>query len=174
MTEAIQPTGSNLPERKKGMPPWAGDYLEALERAQGTKTAAAKLIGKDYSTVYKSMQVYLDFARAVEKLKAYWDSKNLDELESISIAQAKKPGCITERFFNMKAIAPDRYRDRSIGAQVGVISITLGVHVPPPPDFSQAVPPQTQEIPAQVTVVSTNGKSRPAVDEILNDEDLDF
>ena len=174
MTEAIQPTGSNLPERKKGLPPWGGDYLVALERAQGTKTKAAEIIGKDYSTVYKSMQTYLDFARAVDNLKAYWDSKNLDELESISMIQAKKPGCVTERFFNMKAIAPDRYRDRSVGGQVTAISIVLGVAVPKAPDFSQAVLPPTQEIPAEVTVVSTNSRSRPAGDEILSDEDLDF
>lgn len=157
------------------MPPWAGDYLEALERAQGTKTAAAKLIGKDYTTIYRSMQVYQDFARAVEKLKAYWDSKNLDELEEISIAQAKKPGCTTERFFNMKAIAPDRYRDRSTGMQGGAINITLGVAVPMEPDFSQVVLPPNQEIPAaEAEVLPTNGRSGPVGDDLLSDEDLDF
>ena len=171
MTEAIQPTGSNLPQVKKGMPPWAGDYLEALERTQGTKTAAAELIGKDYSTVYKSMQVYSDFAKAVAKLKAYWDSKNLDELEAISIVQAKKPGCTTERFFNMKALAPDRYRDRSVGGQLTAINITLGVVVPMAPDFSKLALDQSREIPANAAeVMPANGKSG---EDILSDEDLE-
>ena len=174
MTETIEPTGSSMRERKTGMTAWAEGELAALERAQGTKTAAAGLIGKDYSTVYKSMQVYQDFERAVDKLKAYWDSKNLDELESISMIQAKKPGCITERFFNMKAIAPDRYRDRSVGGHVTAISIVLGVAVPRAPDFSQPVPPPTQEIQAQVTVVSPNGRSRPGRAGIRRDEDLEF
>jgi len=34
-------------------------------------------------------------------------------LSRLSINQAKKPGCTTERIFQLKALNPHKYRDRS-------------------------------------------------------------
>ncbi len=106
MTKEIQPVSPNLPRPKKGMPEWATDYLEALNKTEGVLTKAAELIGKDYSTTYKARLNFPDFAKAVDEIKAEWDSKHLALLDEVSLTQAMKPGCVTARIFRMKAYDP--------------------------------------------------------------------
>ena len=115
------------------MPEWAPDYLEALNQAKGVLTKAAELIGKDYSTTYKAGLNYPYFAKAVDVLKAEWDSRHLAELEDISMQQAKKPGNVTERLFTMKALAPEKYRDLRTVPGPGNIKIVLGYQIPATP-----------------------------------------
>jgi len=64
-------------------------------------------------------------------MKAEWDSRHLAELEEISMTQAKKPGNITERIFNMKALAPHKYRDKHSETKVGKITVRYGFTVGP-------------------------------------------
>ena len=119
MTGEIQPINSQPLLPKKGMPKWGSDYLDALHRAEGVLTAAAGLIGKDYSTTYKARLAYPDFAKAVDEITGECDSRHLSELEHISMTQAMKPGNVTERIFQLNALKPEKYRPRpgSGGAQ---------------------------------------------------------
>ena len=121
MSEALQ--------TEKGMPEWGPEYLIALDKAEGYLAKAAKMIGKSYSTTYKARLASNDFFNAVEKMKAEWDSRHLAELEEISMTQAKKPGNVTERIFNMKSLAPHKYRDKHIETKVGKITIVYGFQI---------------------------------------------
>jgi len=152
------------------MPKWASAYLETLQQTQGVLTAAAKIVNLSYSAIYKARRAYPDFDKVVTEIKAEWDSRNLDELEEISIAQAKKPGCTTERFFNMKALAPDKYRERQQAVQVGPLSIILEFTPPTVPgmDKSKEIKTDAQEIP------SSTSRGRHSGVDILGEDDVDL
>ena len=47
------------------------------------------------------------------------------------MTQAKKPGNVTERIFNMKSLAPHKYRDKHIETKVGKITIVYGFQIGP-------------------------------------------
>ena len=124
-------TNNMIPARpEKGMPVWATEYLIALDKAEGYLAKAAKMIGKSYSTTYKARLANADFFNVVEKMKAEWDSRHLAELEEISMTQAKKPGNVTERIFNMKALNPAKYRDKTMHSNTGgKITIVYGFEI---------------------------------------------
>jgi len=174
MDDQIQSISPNIPQPKKGMPKWASAYLEALEQTQGVLTAAAKLINLTYSAVYKARRAYPDFDNVVTEIKAEWDSKHLDELEEISIVQAKKPGCMTERFFNMKALNPSKYRDtRQQGLQVGPVNILIGFT---PPRHRGGMD-ESKEITADAAVQeipSRASRGRNSEANILSEDDVDL
>lgn len=175
MNDQIQPISPNIPQPKKGMPRWAPDYLKALEQTQGALTAAAKLVSLTYSAVYKARRAYPDFDKAVAEIKAEWDSKHLDELEEISIIQAKKPGCMTERFFNMKALNPSRYRDtRQLALQSGPINIILGFTPPRHRAGTEMDEFKEIEVDAEVQIPSRASRGRHSGVDILDDVDLDI
>ncbi len=113
MTKEIQPSNPNLPQPKKGMPEWGPDYLEALKKAKGVLHVAAKLVSLTYSAVYKARRVYPELDKAVDEIKAEQDSLDLAMLEDVSINQAMKPGCSVERFFQLKALNPAKYREKT-------------------------------------------------------------
>ena len=168
MSHEIQPASSNLPQQKKVMPNWGLDYLAALNRAEGGLTLAAELIGKDYSTTFKGRLNYPELGEAVDELKREWDSHNLEILESISIQQAMKPGNMTERFFNMKAL-DSKYRDHAIPTPPTiniVVGFTIGKDTP---SFAGPV----TEIPAQVVGTKKLSKRGRKASDVLTDEDLD-
>ncbi len=128
MTKEIQPVSPTLPQPKKGMPEWESDYLEALKKAKGVLHVAAKLVSLTYSSVYKARRVYPDLDKAVAEIKAEQDSLALAKLEDISLPQAMKPGCVTERIFRMKAY-DHKYREKTFQGP-GNITIILGHPIP--------------------------------------------
>ena len=127
VSNAINNLIPTLPE--KAMPDWAPEYLSAVDKARGTLTRAAKMIGKSYSTTYKARRKYPEFERAIENLKAEWDSRNLEDLEELLVERALKPGNVTERIFLTKALAPHKYRDKHVEKKVGNITIVYGFRV---------------------------------------------
>lgn len=169
MNDVIQPTGSELAQPRKGMPDWAANYLEALEKTGGLKVEAAKLIGKSYSAVYKASREYHDFAQEVDRLKAYLDSKTLDELEGLSITQARKPGCITERILQLKRLDPANYREKS---QPQGANFIINFGFPVPTDVNAG----SREIPAAAEVVGSIARKprKKLARPILTEEDLGF
>lgn len=153
MTDAIQ----SLPQERMAvpMPDWGGDYLEALDKAQGSHSKAARILGKSYDQIYRARQKCERLAREIEEIKERWRSFHLAELEDVSMAQAMKPGCTTERIFRMKQLDPS-YRDRQQGLQIGGITVNWG--------FTMSGATKEMEIPAKVL----------ATNDILSDADLEF
>ena len=154
------------------MPKWAPAYLKALPKVEGVLTAAAKLVNLTYSAVYKARRAYPDFDKVVTEIKAEWDSKHLDELEEISIVQAKKPGCMTERFFNMKALNPSKYREKQQALQVAPVNILIGFTPPKHIGMDKSkeikADAEVQEIPSR----ASRGRNSGA--DILSEDDIDL
>ena len=182
MSNNIQPASSDLYHPKKGMPEWGPRYLEALEQAQGAKVRAAELIGKNYKSVYNAGQKHPEFFEAIRKIRARWDDQNQAELESISMNQAKKAGNTVERFFQLKALDPSRYRDHS-QPTTPTINIVMGFHIPDVPETSGQVmddEPDELELPTYAIVVDaeegkpTRSKRRRPTDDVLGDEDVNI
>ena len=53
------------------------------------------------------------FKQAIDTIKDGFLTERLDQLEKLSFTQAAKAGNVTERIFQLKAHAPDKYRDRT-------------------------------------------------------------
>jgi len=88
-------------------------YLQYLGDVGGYITLAAKKMGFNHVSVNYAMKNDALFEQAVRAIKDYHQEERLDALEELSINQAKKPGCTTERIFQLKALNPHKYRDRS-------------------------------------------------------------
>ncbi|MFC1542927.1 hypothetical protein ACFL4K_00110 [Candidatus Neomarinimicrobiota bacterium] len=171
MTKQIQSISPNIPQPTKGMPKWAKKYLNALERTEGALVRASELSGLSYSTTYKARIAYPDFGQAVSEIKREWDSRHLAMLEDVSLAQALKPGCTTERIFRMKAF-DHKYRDKQPAVQVAPISIL--VNFTPPKhrgtDESKEITAdaEIQEIPSRTSRRRHSGAN------ILREDDVDL
>ncbi len=110
----------NLP-----MPDWGKSYLAALDQNEGYHGKSVKVMGLSWSQVFLAKQKCEQFARVVEEIREKWRGSHLDQLENISMEQAKKPGCITERIFRMKQLDPT-YRDKQGVAGSGGIRVVFG------------------------------------------------
>jgi hypothetical protein len=88
-------------------------YLQYLGDCGGYITLAAKNMGFVHSTVNYAMKSDFLFEQAVRAIKDYHMEERLDTLEDLSVNQAKKAGCTTERIFQLKALNPHKYRDRA-------------------------------------------------------------
>jgi len=88
-------------------------YLQYLGDCGGYITLAAKNMGFNYISVNRAMKGDALFEQAVRAIKDYKMEERLDTLEELSINQAKKAGCTTERIFQLKALNPHKYRDRA-------------------------------------------------------------
>ena len=113
----------------KGMPLWGPDFIAAMVQAEGYKIKAAGLIGMSYKGVYDALIRYPELSQAVDRIRAYYDSQHLAELEDLSITQALKPGCTIERLFQLKAHDPQRYREKS---QPGMVNFQINFGFPTP------------------------------------------
>ena len=167
MTKEIQPVSPSLPQPKKGMPEWGPDYLEALKKAKGVLYVAAKLVSLTYSAVYKARRVYPELDKAIDEIKAEQDSLALAKLEDISLTQAMKTGCVTERIFRMKAY-DHKYREKTIQGP-GNINIVMGYQIPPTP--GRNFPVGAKIIDAEV---EEGAVTRLGVSDILTEDDLDI
>ena len=142
--------GTSMPLKqvhKKGLPGWGERFISVLADVEGNTVAAAELIERDFSVVYRAWQDYPDLAKAVAEIKGRADKQNLDILEALSVEQAKDPANKVERIFQLNALNSPKYRPKGDASQVTAISITVGVSVPRAPTFSQEA-----EIPAAATV----------------------
>ena len=184
MTGVIQPISQNIPTPKKGMPEWGPEYLIALDKAEGHLAKASKMIGKTYAVTYKARMAESGlFFNAVAKITDQWDSRHLAELEEVSMTQAKKPGNITERLFNMKALNPGKYREKATPISP-VINITVGYQMgPDPPRFGHVVDPENEHDlsqPVQVgyeVIEETDppvAPTRDTPDNVLSEGDIDI
>ena len=178
MTSALQTASSNLPQRKKGMPEWGPQYLEALEQAHGAKMKAAKLIGLSYSAVHKAGLSHPDLADAIRRARARWDDQHLAELEDISMTAAIKKGNVTERIFNLKQLDPSRYRDHAQPTPP-TINIVMGFTIPPDTSSTDdelddlELPDTARVIDVGEEVKPTRSRRRRPPDNVLSREDLD-
>ena len=107
------------------MPDWGAAYLNALDQNEGFHGASVKVLGLSWNQVYYAKTKCEEFARGVDEVKDRWESNHMDQLENISMIQAKKPGCMAERMFNMKKIDP-RFRDKQGGTGPGGLTIVMG------------------------------------------------
>lgn len=163
---------------KNGMPEWGPEYLIALDKAEGHLLKASKMIGKSYSTTYKARMAESGlFFNAVAKITDQWDSRHLAELEEVSMTQAKKPGNITERLFNMKALNPGKYREKATPMSP-VINITVGYQMgPDQPRFGRVVDPDNEhDFSQQVDyeVIEETPVARVIPDNVLSAGDIDI
>ena len=90
----------------KDAPPWANAALEATLDNGGYIGLAAESVGLTRGQVYMAGHNFPEFQKALSQIKAYWDWVHLEGLEKVSLTQANKAGCTTERFFQMKALLP--------------------------------------------------------------------
>ena len=111
------------------MPDWGADYLVVFDEGGGSHSKGMKVMGLSWNQVFLARQKCEAFSKAVDQIKEKWRAINLDELERISMEQAMKPGCVTERFFRMKQLDPS-YRDKQ-GISTGGIRIVLGFDMHP-------------------------------------------
>lgn len=111
-------------------PKWANMYLESLLEHGGFLVKAAEASGINYNQAYRAQIVFPDFKIQVEAIREYWRSHHLDQLESVSMTQALKPGCMPERAMQLKAHS-DKYRDRGKDSNTTII-VRLGVDIPKP------------------------------------------
>ena len=97
----------------RSLPPQKyNDFLVILEKKQGFVTDACRLAKIHPHTVKKVMQKDPQFSAAVAAVQEYFNDKNLDTLERVSLVRAKKPENYQERKFQLQRLAPERYRDR--------------------------------------------------------------
>lgn len=89
------------------------EYLQHLGDCGGYITLAAKNMGFTHTSVGYAMKTDALFEQAVRAIQDYHQQERLDSLEELSVNQAKKAGCTTERIFQLKALNPHKYRDRS-------------------------------------------------------------
>ena len=111
------------------MPDWGADYLKAFDQGGGSHSKGLKVMGLSWDQVFLARQKCEAFDKAISQIKERWREINLNELERISMEQAMKPGCITERIFRMKQLDPS-YRDKQ-GISSGGIRIVLGFDMHP-------------------------------------------
>ncbi len=107
------------------MPDWGAAYLNALDQNEGFHGKSVEVLGLSWNQVYYARTKCDEFSKAVEEVRDRWRSNHLDKLENISMTQAMKPGCVTERLFRMKQLDPT-YRDKQGGTGPGGIRIILG------------------------------------------------
>ena len=96
------------------------------------------------------------------------------------MSQALKPGNITERIFNLKALDPSKYRDHATPT-TPVINIVMGFSIPDVPE-GQVMDdePDELELPTYAIVVDaeegkpTRSRRRRPPDNILGDDDVDI
>jgi|TARA_Y100000310_G_scaffold243463_1_gene247962 hypothetical protein len=88
------------------------DFLQILEKKQGFITDACRMAKIHPHTVKQVIQQDPQFSAAVLAIQEYYDDKNLDTLERVSLVRAKKPENYQERKFQLQRLAPERYRDR--------------------------------------------------------------
>ena len=166
----------------KSLPIWGLEYLEALEKTGGAKKKAAELIGLSYSAVHKAGLSHPDLDDAIRRIRARWDDQHLAELEGLSMSQALKPGNITERIFNMKALDPSRYRDHA-QPTTPTINIVMGFTIPNVPEGQvMEDEPDDLESPTYAMLIDADvEESKPTrmmrrrpPDDILEDGDVDI
>ena len=113
------PSPPKLPEDKRE------EYIAILRTHKGLITPAAREFGCSRRTVYRAMEKDPHFKAAVAKVRQDADGKELDKLETVSRNEALDPKNRSERFFRMKALAPERYRERAIPYQATQVNVTV-------------------------------------------------
>ena len=87
-------------------------FLHQLVACNGFITTAAQEMGYFHGSVRLAMQSDPAFSQAVKAIQNGFLTERLDALEKLSYTQALKAGNITERIFQLKAHAPEKYRER--------------------------------------------------------------
>ena len=106
------------------------EYLQTLQKAHGQIYRAAKVCRIHPYAIQKVLRNDAVFRSSVEAIQEYFQNQDLETLEKVSIAQAKKPECYQERKFQMMALNPGKYRPYSKDLGPTNIQINLGVDVP--------------------------------------------
>ena len=133
-TGQIAPTVENSVDKKP--PEWAERFLASLDENLGNKVAAARETGIAWSTFYDTEMQSNAFARAIDDVKRRSDSMLSGMLEHVSVTEAMKPENKIERFFQLKALMPHKYREKTID-QPTAIHVTFGYEIPTAPTFGE-------------------------------------
>ena len=88
-------------------------FLTHLVANNGFVTLAAKEMGYFPASVRFAMKGDPAFRQAISTIQDGFLTERLDQLEKLSFTQAAKAGNVTERIFQLKAHAPNKYRDRT-------------------------------------------------------------
>lgn len=98
--------------KTKKFPTKKKQFLHQLVACDGFISVAAREMGYYHNSVRFAMIQDPAFSQAVKAIQKGFLAERLDSLEKLSFTQALKPGNTTERIFQLKAHAPDKYRER--------------------------------------------------------------
>lgn len=98
--------------KTKKFPEMKEEFLQELANNGGFITIAESSLGyyQGCANYYRKADALFD--QAVGAIKGYYDEARLDELEKLSCLQASQKQNITERIFQLKALHPEKYRDK--------------------------------------------------------------
>mgnify|MGYP003138521348 CR=1 FL=1 len=105
------------------------EFLDLVDKHRGSLTKAAKEYGVHIVTVRDIIKVEPMFGYAVSAIADYHKKKQLEELEDVSFRNAQIDKNFTERAFQLKALAPEKYRERGGSSQTQVNVMVSGTAI---------------------------------------------
>ena len=104
-------------------------FLDLVDKHKGVLGKAAKEYGIHVVTVRDIIKQEPMFGYAIKAIKDHHKAKALEDLEDVSLRNAKVDKNFSERAFQLKAMAPDKYRERGGMSQTQVNVMVAGVPI---------------------------------------------
>jgi|TARA_Y100000310_G_C20391613_1_gene673074 hypothetical protein len=116
-------------KRSKLPPSKYAEFLSILNHSGGFLATAADEFGIHPRSVVNVMNKEPMFKYAVQQIQGHHDSERLEDLERVSFRNALVDKNFSERAFQLKALAPDRYRERGGVQQTQVNVMVAGTPI---------------------------------------------
>lgn len=100
-------------KRSKLPPSKYTEFLDVLNKHKGNLNMACKEYDLHLQAVRNIMTQEPMLSHAINQIKEYHKQKSLEELENVSLENAKIPRNFSERAFQLKAMDPGKYRERT-------------------------------------------------------------
>ena len=102
-------------------------FLKTMVDCHGFPSIAANKMGFYYGSIQYAMKNDPLFAQAVDVLRKSFNQERLDGLEKLSYEQASEGKNTAERIFQLKALDPQKYRDRMHNTNTQVNVMVAGI-----------------------------------------------
>ena len=104
-------------------------FLDLVDKHKGVLGKAAKEYGIHVVTVRNIIKEEPMFGYAINAIRDHHKANALEDLEDVSLRNAKVDKNFSERAFQLKAMAPDKYRERGGMSQTQVNVMVAGVPI---------------------------------------------
>lgn len=116
--------------KKSKLPPSKyAEFLSILNEKDGFLASAAEEFGIHPRTVVNVINIEPMFKYAVQQIQGTHNEERLEDLEKVSFRNALVDRNFSERAFQLKALSPDKYRDRGGTQQTQVNVMVAGIPI---------------------------------------------